>query len=281
MSVATAGFSQALSTGFNPASGPPRVASLRCALAVSWASSEDDLHAVQRLRYQVFADEMGARLSPPPGTLPGLDADRFDAFCDHLMVKAGGDDDEGQPGLLVGTYRVLSPEAARRAGGLYADTEFDLAPLQTLRANAVELGRACVHEDWRSGGVIMMLWAALGRYMAVRQLQTMIGCASVSLSDGGQLARQLWRQLQERHLAELPWQVRPRLALPLSSACLLEATPDVVDIPPLVRGYLRCGARSLGPPAFDEAFNTADMPLMLRVEEMNPRYRQHFITGRA
>jgi putative hemolysin len=277
MSVATAGLSQPLPSGFNPALGVIHAASLKAPLTVRWASNEEDLRAVQRLRYQVFADEMGARLSPPPGTLPGLDADRFDPFCDHLMVSAGRDEDDGPPGQLLGTYRVLPPEAARRAGGLYADTEFDLTPLQALRDQAVELGRACVHVDGRSGGVIMTLWTALGRYMATRQLQTMIGCASVSLADGGQGARQLWRGLRQNHLAESSWQVRPRMPLPLASHDAPEVASDATDIPPLIKGYLRCGARLLGPPALDGAFNTADMPLMLRVHEMTPRYRQHFI----
>lgn len=113
---------------------------------VYWADCEDDVRDAQHLRYQVFAQEMGARLTPPPGTAAGLDVDRFDAYCDHVLVRlatAPG----AAPGLLVGTYRVLAPDAAHRAGGFYTDTEFYLAPLKRLRAHAVELGRSCVHAD--------------------------------------------------------------------------------------------------------------------------------------
>lgn len=263
-------------------------------LDTQWARCEDDVRDAQRLRFQVFAQEMGARLVPPDGTPPGLDADRFDPYCDHLLVRAidaaGGE----APGALVGTYRVLTPGAARRAGGFYSDTEFDLTPLDALRAHAVELGRSCVHPAWRSGGVIMALWSALGRYMAGHGLDTMIGCASVGMADHGQAASRLWQRLRHTHLVDREWRVQPRIALPLGAGNGdggdgghdghdgndegpgAMADMSLADAPPLIKGYLRCGARVLGPPALDRDFNTADLPLMLRVGDLAPRYRQHF-----
>jgi putative hemolysin len=249
-------------------------------LAVSWASCEEEVRQAQRLRYRVFALEMGARLTPTTGMIPGLDVDKFDPFCDHLLVKAvsRSDDDDG---LLVGTYRVLAPGAARRAGGLYIDTEFDLTPLSSLRSRAVELGRSCVHPAWRSGGVILALWSALCRYMYVHRLETMIGCASVGLKDGGQSASDLWRSLRLTHLVEPEWQVQPRIALPMVSEEEGDTTAagrgPGITMPPLVKGYLRCGARLLGPPALDEAFNTADLPMLLHLSDLAPRYRKHFL----
>jgi putative hemolysin len=109
--------------------------------AVRWASCEQDVREAQRLRYLVFAEEMGACLNPPAGTPSGLDADGFDPFCDHLMVSSVIENSPNG-GKLIGTYRVLPPQAARRAGGLYIDTEFDLAPLSGLRGHAVELSRS-------------------------------------------------------------------------------------------------------------------------------------------
>ena len=153
-------------------------------LSVQWAQSEDEVRLAQRLRYRVFTEEIGAILAPPAGTPAGVDADRFDPFCDHLLVRARRGPADMQ-GAVVGTYRVLPPAAARRAGGLYADTEFDLGPLRSLRAHAVELGRSCVHPAWRSGAVILALWAALAQYMQLHGLDTMIGCASVGIADGG------------------------------------------------------------------------------------------------
>lgn len=243
---------------------------------VSWAASEDDVRAAQRLRYEVFAEEMGAQL-PPDARLHRLDRDRFDAYCDHLLVRAAGGDRDG---MLLGTYRVLSPSAAVRAGGFYTDAEFDLSPLRALRGGAVELGRSCVHPEWRSGGVIMALWAALGQYMVRRRLDTMIGCASISLKQGTTLARDVWHNLRHRHLAEAPWQVQPRCPLPVGDDFERAARPAggfVPDTPPLIKGYLRCGAVLLGPPALDQAFNTADLPIMLRLDQLAPRYRKHFL----
>jgi putative hemolysin len=246
--------------------------------SVSWAESAEDLREAQRLRYRVFVTEMGATLTPPAGTPEGLDADYFDAFCDHLLVRAVSHDDQ-QRGQLVGTYRVLAPAAAQRAGGFYADTEFDLAPLAGLRAQAVELGRACVDPDWRSGGVIMALWGALGQYMLARRLDTMIGCASISLADGGRSAGQLWGRLRQTHLVAPAWRVRPFTPLEFSEDELAPDAGHMPDTPPLIKGYLRCGARLLGPPAYDAAFNTADLPMMMRLADLPERHREHFLNG--
>ena len=245
-------------------------------IEVGWADSEADVREAQRLRYRVFAQEMGARLGNAADTAK-LDADRFDPHCDHLIVRSFG---PGTPesGTVVGTYRVLSPAQARRAGGYYTDTEFDLTPLAPLRAGAVELGRSCVDAQWRRGGVIMAMWGALAGYMQRRDLHTMIGCASVSMTDGAAPAFALWRRLAELYMAEERWHVQPRVpfAAHLDTGA---AGEDAMtgQAPPLVKGYLRCGARLLGPPALDAVFNTADLPMMLRVEHMAPRYRRHFL----
>ncbi len=240
---------------------------------VRWARTQDEVRDAQRLRHRVFAEEMGARLSVPPGTPPRLDADRHDDFCEHLLVRTLPDD--GEPGTVIGTYRVLLPEAARRAGGYYGEGEFDLAPLAPLLPRTVELGRACVHPDWRAGGVILALWGALAELMARNGMETMIGCASVSMSDGGHCASSLYRRLRETHLADAQWRVRPRLPLPVD-----ELRSDLEpETPPLIKGYLRCGAQLLGAPAWDPDFNTADLPLMMQAAQLPPRYRRHFFAA--
>jgi putative hemolysin len=236
-----------------------------------WARSEDDVREAQALRYQVFVEEMGARLSLPQGTPPGLDVDMFDPFCEHLLVRANSQ--PGRPGPVIGTYRVLTPAAAQRAGGLYSETEFDLTRLRDQRKHMVELGRSCIHADHRSGGAIMALWGALAEFMQRNQLDTMIGCASVSMRDGGHFAASLWKRLEKTHLAPIDRQVRPRLPLPVEGLRHdLEVEP-----PPLIKGYLRCGAKVLGAPAWDPDFNTADLPLMMRLDELPSRYRKHFL----
>ncbi len=244
-------------------------------LQSAWADSEADVRAAQALRFAVFGAELGAQL-PAASKASRLDADRFDPHCDHLLVWAV--DPLGQHARrLVGTYRVLPPDAAARLGGLYAEQEFDLSPLDALRPRMIELGRACVHADWRSGGVILTLWSALGRYMVRRQFDTMAGCASVGLADGGDYAAAVWHSVQERHLADPRWRVTPHA--PLALRAVDPAAPRLAmrAMPPLIKGYLRGGACVLGAPAYDPSFHTADLPIMMRLVDLTPRYRAQFL----
>lgn len=241
------------------------------ALDVAWARDAADVLDAQRLRYQVFCEEMGARLTPPPGSPPGHDVDMFDAYCEHLLVREPGQ--AGERGRVLGTYRVLTPMAAARIGGLYSETEFDLTRLRPLRRRLAELGRSCVHPDHRNGSVILALWGALAGFMVRNGLDTMVGCASISMHDGGHVATSLWEQLRHTHLAPIEHRVQPRLALPVDD--LRDDLP--VEPPALIRGYLRCGAKVLGPPAWDPDFNTADLPMMLRLADLPPKYRRHFL----
>ena len=237
---------------------------------VVWARNENDVRQAQQLRHLVFVEEMGARLTLPKGAPAGHDIDMFDPFCEHLLVRAPRVG--GVAGQVIGTYRVLTPASAQRVGGLYSETEFDLTRLRPLRSKMVELGRSCVHPEWRSGGAILALWAALAEFMHRNQLDTMIGCASVSMRDGGHFAASLWEQLRQSHLAPIEWRVTPRLPLPVA-----DLRRDMqVEAPPLIKGYLRCGAKVLGAPAWDPDFNTADLPMLLRIEDLPARYRQHF-----
>ena len=236
-------------------------------IAVQWARYQDEVREAQRLRYQVFAGEMGARLST---SLAGHDIDLFDDFCEHLLVR------DVATQQVIGTYRVLTPAQARRIGSTYSDTEFDLTRLRSLRERMVELGRSCVHADHRSGGVILALWGALAEFMARNQLDTMIGCASIPMQTGGtnsgQAAASIWRQVKQTHLAPIEYHVTPRLALPV------DRLDDSLDIEPpaLIRGYLRLGAKVLGAPAWDPDLNSADLPMMMRIADLPPRYLKHF-----
>ena len=238
---------------------------------VRWARHAEEVLEAQRLRYRVFVGEMGAQLKPPPGSPPAHDIDHFDAHCEHLLVRpivTGG-----EPGEVIGTYRVLTPAAARRAGGLYTETEFDLCGLAGRLGKAVELGRSCVHPHWRSGGVVMALWSALGEFMLANELDTMIGCASVGVLDGGHGAASLWARLRHSHMAAAEWRVTPHLALPVD-----HLQQDLaIETPALIKGYLRCGAKVLGAPAWDPEFRSADLPLLMRFGELPARYRRHFL----
>ncbi len=237
-------------------------------ISVSWARHQDDVRAAQRLRYEVFAAEMGARLTTP---LAGHDIDLFDDFCEHLLVR----DDATR--RVIGTYRLLTPAQARRVGSTYSDTEFDLTRLRDLRERMVELGRSCVHAEHRQGGVILALWGALGDFMVRNQLDTMIGCASIPMLHNGvvsgDIAASIWRQLSATHMAPVQYQVQPRLPLPVDR---LDGSLDV-EPPALIKGYLRMGAKVLGAPAWDPDFNTADLPMLMRIDDLPARYRKHFL----
>ncbi|PRD65618.1 GNAT family N-acetyltransferase [Malikia granosa] len=241
-------------------------------IEVAWARHQDEVREAQRLRYQVFAGEMGARL---PKTLPEHDIDLFDDYCEHLLVR------DSATRQVIGTYRLLTPAQAKRVGSFYSDTEFDLTRLRLLRDKMVELGRSCVHPEHRHGGVIMALWGALAGFMVRNELDTMIGCASIPMQyegphgiiGGGHAAASIWRQVREKHLAPIEYHVRPRLPLPVDK---LDDSLDV-EPPALIKGYLRLGAKVLGAPAWDPDFNAADLPMMMRLAELPARYRKHFL----
>ena len=237
-------------------------------ITVSWAKHQDEVREAQRLRHQVFAVEMGATL---PNTIAGHDIDLFDNFCEHLLVRDMASKE------VIGTYRVLTPAQAARVGSTYSDTEFDLTRLRGMRESMVELGRSCVHADHRHGGVIMALWSALAEFMVRNQLDTMIGCASIPMLHNGvisgDVAASIWNKVRQSHLAPIEHHVRPRRPLPLERLnCDLE-----VDPPALIKGYLRLGAKVLGPPAWDPDFNSADLPMLMRIEDLPMRYRKHFL----
>ena len=247
---------------------PPIPQIARGGLAVSWARHSDEVRQAQRLRFKVFAEEMGARLDT---TSPGHDVDLFDNYCEHLLVRDQVTEE------VVGTYRILTPAQARRVGSTYSDIEFDLTRLRSLRERMVELGRSCVHPDYRHGGVIMALWGALAEFMVRNKLDTMIGCASIPMLHNGivsgDVAASIWHQLKASHLAPIEYHVHPRLPLPVDQ---LDGSL-AVDPPALIKGYLRLGAKILGAPAWDPDFNTADLPMMMRITDLPPRYRKHFL----
>jgi putative hemolysin len=241
---------------------------VRSSLIVQWAQHQDEVREAQKLRFDVFAKEMGARLKE---AIPGHDIDLFDDFCEHLIIR----DEISRE--VIGTYRVLTPAQAKRIGSTYSDLEFDLTRLRPYRERMVELGRSCVHSDHRHGGVIMALWGALAEFMVRNQLDVMIGCASIPMLHqgvvSGEVAASIWHQLKQTHLAGVENQVTPRLALPVEQWQVKTA----FEPPALIKGYLRLGAKVLGAPAWDPDFNTADLPMLMKINDMPARYRKHFL----
>jgi putative hemolysin len=231
---------------------------------VSLAVDDSEIREAQRLRHKVFAEEMGARLS---SALPGHDIDLYDPFCDHLLVRelAGGE--------VVGTYRILPPDAARRVGSYYSEQEFDLTRLNFLRPRMAEIGRSCVHPAHRSGAVIARLWLGLANYMTRYGYEYIVGCASIGMADGGHIAASVHRQIVERHLAPVEWRATPRTRLPVESL----DDGRTAALPPLIKGYTRLGAMVCGEPAWDPDFNTADLLMLLPMAQLNRSYARRFI----
>jgi putative hemolysin len=228
-----------------------------------FARSLEELREAQRLRYSVFTQEYQATIS---SRIPGVDEDLFDAYCDHLIVR------DQQTQEVVGTYRILDPYQAKRLKGYYSETEFFITRLNDLRGSMVELGRSCVHPSHRNGSVIMLLWSGIARYMQHFGYSNLIGCASVSMRDGGRTAASLWDLLERKALAPSELMGFPRHPLPLER---LDREPNVIE-PALIKGYVRIGAKVCSPPSWDPDFNTADFLMLLNLNAMNPKYARHF-----
>lgn len=231
----------------------------------------DDIVDTQRLRYRVFADEPG--FSDTIGDpITGRDADRFDAFCQHLIVRH---DTDG----VVGCARLLPPARAIAAGGWYGSGEFDLTELGPIASSTVEMGRACVATAHRSGTVTALMWAALLDYLETGGHRYLLGCVSVPLSapgeaphDRGRALRSIRDMLLDRH-REDRWRVYPHERPRVDQTALDDVEPaQAAAIPALMRGYLRLGARVCGEPAVDPEFDAADFLTVLDRQGANARY---------
>ncbi|MEZ6013607.1 MAG: GNAT family N-acyltransferase [Planctomycetota bacterium] len=231
-----------------------------------FARDEADLEAVQRLRYRVFNVELGEGLDGAHQT--GLDADAFDAQCQHLIVALS------HSGEVIGTYRMQTAASARAGRGWYSSTEFDLSALPSeFLAGAVELGRACIAADHRDRNVLFLLFRGLIAYVEHNRAQRFFGCSSLTGTDP-RAGAALYRRL----LAE--GRVHPSLvvrALPRHACAGLELEDDAhgpeVEVPKLFGVYLRHGGTILGTPAIDHEFGTIDF---LTLVENTPELRARF-----
>ncbi len=234
-------------------------------LQVGLAGSALQVARAQRLRFEVFTQEYGARL---PGTIPGLDMDAWDPWCEHLIVENMFN------GQVVATTRLLRSEHARQAGGFYSESEFDLSALVKRSGRILEVGRTCVHPDYRTGAVLSLLWSGIAAFVLDEGYDTLIGCGSISIRDGGTLAWSVTDQLLASHGLEPAHRVFPRCPLPRPH----EASRQPAAIPPLIRAYTRLGARIGGEPCLDAAFGCADLLIVLNVKTLAERYARHFMS---
>lgn len=227
------------------------------------------IEAAQRLRHDVFTSEPGYTLM---GSRDGLDADRFDEHCDHLLVR------EDISGELVGCYRMLPPPGAIAAGGLYMATEFDVRGLDPLRPGLVEMGRAVVRAEHRNGAVVLLMWAGILAYLDRSGYDHVTGCVSVPLRTPGDQApgvqiRGVRDFVRRRHAAPGQYTVHPYRPVTVDGQNLDDIdAPTRITVPPLMRGYLRLGAQVCGDPAHDPDFGVGDFPALLDKRRADIRY---------
>jgi putative hemolysin len=241
------------------------------------AISMDDRDAACRLRFRVFNLELGEGLDSSYET--GLDQDRFDPFCEHLLVE------ERATRRVVGTYRMQSGLSAAQHEGYYSEQEFVLAPYEPLRAGTLELGRAAVDREHRTPEVLTLLWRGIAQYASRMGLRYLLGCSSLNSNDPGE-GWQMYSQL-ERFRVSPEFETVPTAdyACPTEQRGAGAQPPDVpsdgpmsstVKVPKLLKTYLALGARIAAPPAWDREFRTIDFLTLLDLESLAPAARERF-----
>jgi L-ornithine Nalpha-acyltransferase len=253
-------------------------------LDVRLATTEEEIRAAQTLRYDIFYNEMKAVPTTQVRQL-ARDCDPYDAICDHLLVVDHSN--EAAP-RVVGTYRLLREVIAKQNKGFYSASEYDLSPLlcKTFQTRIgegkqlLELGRSCVHPDYRNLSTINLLWRGIASYLATHNIGFMFGCASLQGTCIDNHAA-LLSYLYHNHLADTDIRVRTLAdtyvnmdRLPIGS---YDSRAAMRDLPPLIKGYLRLGC-VIGDGAFiDEQFNTTDVFILLPVERITVRYSQRYV----
>ena len=228
------------------------------------AQSPEDLVECQRLRYDVFNLELGEGLSTSERSR--LDIDPFDAYCDHLMVR------DLESGKLVGTYRLHTGEVARKNLGYYGNQLFDFSVYEPIRKELLELGRACVHIDYRNIMVLHALWKGIAIYATRHDSRYLFGCSSISSQDENYGAA-MYELLKDKYLVAPPFRTVPQPGY----GCWPTGVPVKVGRPPrLFRAYLDISGRICGPPAIDREFKTIDFLTLIDLAYLPDRVRTRF-----
>lgn len=245
-------------------------------LEVRLASTKKDIKRAQRLRYNVFCKEMSA-IPDLVSRMKRRDIDAFDAICDHLLVV----DHAGLKPKVVGTYRLLRKEIADRHSGFYTASEFDIGPMLAAHPGKrfLELGRSCVAKEYRDKRTVELLWHGIWAYVKRYKIDVMFGCASFEGTDPDALALPL-SFLHHSARAEGEWRAS---ALPNRRIAMDRMQREAVNgklalhaLPPLIKGYLRVGAKIGDGAVIDHQFGTTDVLVILPVKAIHPRYIDHY-----
>lgn len=255
-------------------------------LSVRVAQSDHEVEAAQRLRYHIFYEEMSA-IPTPEMRMTGRDFDKYDAFCDHILVVDNAAPDEGGEPAVVGTYRMLRGEVAALHGGYYTSSEYDLTTMLDVNppgTRFVELGRSCVLKSYRSKAVTMqLLWKGVMAYVARHSIDVMFGCGSLPGTDPDALALPL-SYLHHFHRAPVGSGLRARPELYVEMNRMAKDAIDPKEalraLPPLIKGYVRAGSYIGDGAVVDKQFGTTDVLIYFPVAQINPRVRDRFSAKR-
>ncbi len=244
---------------------PPLVEVSRANYRLRMAADERDVRAAQLLRFVVFNLELREGLEQSYVTC--LDADAFDAVCDHLLVE------EVSSGDVIGTYRLQTGRRAAEDRGYYSAQEFDFTPYEPLREQMVELGRACVHSSHRNLTVLSLLWKGIANYVSSRGCRYMVGCSSLTSQDAA-VGVAAYGHLQ-RYLVREEWRTNP---LPQYVCDAGGSKAEAPKIPKLLTAYLTLGAKICGPPALDQEFKTIDFLTFLDLYSMPAKMMARYMS---
>lgn len=242
-------------------------------LTVRIAENQLEIEKALRLRYEVFNQEMGEGL--PRSAATGKDRDEYDLFCDHLVVV-----DEQNDCSVVGTYRLLTRTRALENIGFYSAREFDLSNIYSLQDEVAEVGRSCVHPAYRDGSVISLLWTGIADYIQKHKIRILMGCGSLHSTDPAEV-NEVYAYLRESGcLVEETLRVFPteKFVHPGFRDIPLDGDRKAVlkRLPPLIKGYMRIGAKIGGAPALDAEFGTTDLFIYFDAKGISERYGRRF-----
>ncbi len=243
-------------------------------LEVRLAGNQLEIERALALRYDVFNLEMGEGL--PQSAATRKDRDEYDLHCNHLIVI-----DKSNEEKIVGTYRILTRQMAKKGIGFYSENQFDITSIYNLPDEIAEVGRSCVHPDYRDGSVISLLWQGLAEFMIKQDVRYLMGCGSIHSTDP-EIASQSFAFLKAKE-AISPDEFRvypnPDFILPgFNPDYTIEDLKAITkNIPPLLKGYIRLGAKICGVPALDSVFGTTDVFILFDRKEITERYAKHYM----
>lgn len=258
---------QTLTTPFEPIIQGP--------LCVRLAESVEEIEIAQRLRYEIFCNEIGAKASPEMQA-SGRDFDKFDPVCDHLLVIH---QPEGQAAQIVGTYRLLLAERAEQVGGFYTESEYNVSQLKKNGGHLMELGRSCVHQDFRIRPVMQLLWRGIGAYVNFHRVDLMFGCASFA---GANVQEHTLGLAYLNHFHRAVPELCPRaldqhyVSMDLLREEDISAKEGFHSLPPLLKGYLRLGGMIGDGAVLDYDYNTTDVCIVVKTDKIGDNYVAKF-----